>query len=89
MTSEVAFDDSTIEVSVLPSAPRSLTKKLKESHAFIGDNILFTRKRLLIQGTVTAYRAETVLVEIDIKSKAHLGIDNNMTVVSHKHYEVI
>lgn len=64
------------------------TKKLNSSHAFIGDVIIFKRKECFIQGTVISYRPETVLVEIEMKISRQLGIENNLTVVNHKNYEV-
>lgn len=67
---------------------KPLTKKLKPSHAFIGDVVLFKRKDCFIEGTVVSYRTETVLVEVNSSIARNLGFANNITVVNHKNYEV-
>lgn len=56
-----------LNLHVVPAVQTSYHKKLKSTHAFIGDVILFKRKGFLIQGIVVSYRPESVIVEIDIK----------------------
>jgi uncharacterized protein YkvS len=64
-------------------------KPLKPHHAFIGDTIIFERKNRPVVGTVVWYREETVIVEVEAAISLELGIENNVTVVNHKNYEVV
>lgn len=64
------------------------TKKLKASHAFIGDVVIFKRKGCFIQGTVISYRTETVIVEVESSISRQFDFTNNLTVVNHKNYEI-
>ena len=63
-------------------------KKLKSNHAFIGDEVLFKRKGLLLEGKVIGYRENVVIVEIDIKAASILGLASNLTVINHKNYQI-
>lgn len=63
--------------------------KLKSSHAFIGDEIFFKRKAVLVKGTVVDYRTDTVIVEISESQAKALEISNCLTVVNHKNYQLV
>ncbi|MGE7983685.1 DUF2187 family protein [Solibacillus sp. NPDC093137] len=64
-------------------------KKLKKSHAFIGEKILFSRKSHMVKGIVIAYREHSVIVEISQADSKRINIKNTITVVNHKNYELI
>lgn len=78
----------TNEVEVVTYHNR-FAKPLKSSHAFIGDQVIFERKNRPVVGTVVGYREETVVVEVEAHVAKELEIENNVTVVNHKNYEVL
>lgn len=64
-------------------------KKLKKSHAFIGEKVLFQRKSHMIKGVVIAYREHSVIAEISQADAKLIDIKNTITVVNHKNYELV
>lgn len=73
----------------------TLTKtKEKSKHTppitcLLGDNVRFKRRGLIIEGVVEKIRENSVLVKISLLESRFLDLENQLTVVSHKHYEVV
>ncbi|RKJ68550.1 DUF2187 domain-containing protein [Butyricicoccus sp. 1XD8-22] len=55
----------------------------------LGQSVKFNRKNASIVGNVVSIRENTVMVEVCETVSKTLDISNNLTVVNHKHYEIL
>lgn len=55
----------------------------------LGNSIKFYRKDTFLVGDVVQIRENTVMIEVCETVEKILNIPNNLTVVSHKNYEII
>ena len=77
-------------ITLLPSmVSEQQCDKIHPSHAGIGDKISFTRKGYSVDGIVVSYRQKTVIVQISPHSAKLLDIENDITIVNHKNYEIV
>ena len=63
-------------------------RKKNKALVKIGDNILFSRRNIIIQGTVIKILENTVMVEIPFIAQQELNIASNLTIVNHKTYDI-
>ena len=54
-----------------------------------GDKILFTRNGIEIAGEVYKVREQSVIVTISKNDAYIINVETPLTVVSHKHYQII
>jgi len=55
----------------------------------VGQTIKFFRKDAYLVGDVIEVRENTVMIEVCETAAKTLDIPNNLTVVNHKHYELL
>lgn len=66
--------------------PKNTNKKKKGR---VGDSIRFSRRNIMIDGVIHAMKDNVAIVEIGLEDSLDLNLENQLTVVAHKNYEVL
>lgn len=72
----------------IPSKSRKRITPVKQ-RGNIGDQIRFVRRDLIIEGIIQMVKENVAIVEIGRSESLDLNLENELTVVAHKNYEVI